>query len=220
MSSTRRPPRDFLFLTLAALFFGTPIALLRSSPELVGPAWRAQLDQVYHGVEREHALAEQAAVSTRGQVLSAKRHLVEAYFHAACGGQTESAAEGWGNALDYLPGSPCGRCMTSGTNRANWTVKVSRRDVDKAFAGLAGGSVDGVKIRARTASKRVKSVELSSGKKKKVITGADFRRLLGWSVVWSTQIDKITLKGDTLTVVGRGSGHGVGMCQWGARLNE
>ncbi len=175
------------------------------------------LDQVYHGVEREHALAEEAAASTRGQVLSARRHLVEAYFHAACGGQTESAAEGWGSPLDYLPGSPCGRCMTSGSNRANWTVKVSRRDLDKAFAALAGGPVDGIKIRSRTASKRVKSVELSSGKKRKTITGADFRRLLGWSVVWSTQIDSITLKGDGLTVVGRGSGHGVGMCQWGAK---
>ncbi len=175
------------------------------------------LDQVYHGVEREHALAEQAATSTRGQVLSAKRHLVEAYFHAACGGNTESAAEGWGTALDYLPGSPCGRCMTSGTNRASWKVHVSRDAMNKSFSTLVGGPVDGVKIRARTASKRVKSVELTSGKKKKTITGADFRRFLGWSVVWSTQIDSIALKADGLTVVGRGSGHGVGMCQWGAK---
>ncbi|MCA9613736.1 MAG: TetR/AcrR family transcriptional regulator [Sandaracinus sp.] len=36
-------PRDLLFLTLAAVFFGTPVALLRGSPAAVGDAWRAQL---------------------------------------------------------------------------------------------------------------------------------------------------------------------------------
>ena len=37
-------PRELLFLTLAAVFFGTPIALLRVHPESVGEAWSAQLE--------------------------------------------------------------------------------------------------------------------------------------------------------------------------------
>jgi stage II sporulation protein D len=175
------------------------------------------LDQVYHGVEREHGLAEEAARTTRGLVLTSKRHLAQTYFHAACGGSTESALEGWGTSIDYLPGSPCGKCMSAGTNRANWRVSIKRKDLDKAFAGLAGGPISAVKIIARTDSKRVKKVELQSGKKRKVITGADFRRLLGWSVVWSTQIDSVTLTKTEFVVVGRGSGHGVGLCQWGAK---
>lgn len=175
------------------------------------------LDQVYHGVEREHALAEEAARTTRGLVLTWQRHLAQTYFHAACGGTTESALEGWGTGIDYLPGSPCGRCMTAGTNRAKWSVKVRRSDADKAFSKLVGGPLSEVRIASRTATGRVKQVELQSGKKKKVISGADFRRLLGWSVVWSTQIDRITLEKATLIVDGRGSGHGVGMCQWGAK---
>ena len=175
------------------------------------------LDQVYHGVEREHGLAEEAARTTRGLVLTSKRHLAQTYFHAACGGSTESALEGWGTSIDYLPGSPCGKCMSAGTNRANWRVSIKRKDLDKAFAGLAGGPISAVKIIARTDSKRVKKVELQSGKKRKVITGADFRRLLGWSVVWSTQIDSVTLTKTEFVVLGRGSGHGVGLCQWGAK---
>jgi stage II sporulation protein D len=175
------------------------------------------LDQVYHGVEREHALAEEAARTTRGLVLTWQRHLAQTYFHAACGGTTESALEGWGTGIDYLPGSPCGRCMTAGTNRAKWSVKVHRSDADKAFSKLVGGPLTDVRIVSRTATGRAKQVELQSGRKKKTISGADFRRLLGWSVVWSTQIDRITLDGSTLVVDGRGSGHGVGMCQWGAR---
>ncbi len=180
------------------------------------------LDQVYHGVEREHALASEAAQTTKGQVLTHERRLAQTYFHAACGGTTESAAEGWGTALPYLPGSSCGKCLTAGTNRASWSVRVKKADVDRVFKPLIA-SVDDVRIVSRTASSRVKKVELTSrqGKKtaKKVITGADFRRLIGWGVVWSTQIDSIAFdkKSGDLVVNGRGSGHGVGMCQWGAK---
>lgn len=61
------------------------------------------LDQVYAGVDREHPLARQAAQETRGLVLTSKRRLAQAYFHAACGDHTESAKEGWGTALPYCP---------------------------------------------------------------------------------------------------------------------
>jgi len=173
------------------------------------------LDQVYAGVGREHALADEAARTTRGLVLSSRRHLAQTYFHAACGGNTESAEEGWGSVIDYLPGSGCNHCGDA--NRAAWTVSVRRGDVDRAFKSLVGGPVTGIKVTARTASGRAKKLELASAKKKRTISGADFRRLLGWSVVWSTQIDKLTLNDKHLVVVGRGSGHGVGLCQWGAR---
>lgn len=174
------------------------------------------LDQVYGGMEREHALAEEAAASTRGMILSSERHLAQTYFHAACGGRTESAKEGWGTAIDYMPGSKCGFCTDAG--RASWTVKRSAVDVDKAFKKLVGGAVDEIRIVSKTATGRAKRVELKSGSRKKTITGADFRRLLGWSVVWSTQIDALRYsRRDGLVVEGRGSGHGVGMCQWGAR---
>ncbi len=173
------------------------------------------LDQVYAGVGREHALADEAARTTRGLVLSSKRHLAQTYFHAACGGSTESADEGWGSVIDYLPGSACNHCGDA--NRADWNAALRRSDVDKAFSSLVGGPVTAIKVTARTASGRVKKLELQSAKKKRSITGADFRRLLGWSVVWSTQIDKLTLTDKQLVVVGRGSGHGVGLCQWGAR---
>ncbi len=176
------------------------------------------LDQVYHGVEREHDVATEATQTTRGLVLSWQRHLAQTYFHAACGGTTESAQEGWGTAIAYLPGSRCDRCSTAGTNRATWTVKIRRSDVDKAFSKLVGGPLTELRITSRTASGRVKHIELRSGpKKKKTITGSDFRRLLGWSTVWSTAIDRLTFDRSTLVVEGRGSGHGIGMCQWGAK---
>ena len=96
-------------------------------------------------------------------------------------------------------------------------MKIARSDVDRAFARLVGAPVVGIKITATTATARAKTVEIRTAKKATLITGADFRRLLGWGVVWSTQIDKLELTATTLEIEGHGSGHGVGLCQWGAR---
>ncbi|MBM4279828.1 MAG: SpoIID/LytB domain-containing protein [Deltaproteobacteria bacterium] len=173
------------------------------------------IDQVYGGIDREHALAIEAAASTRGVVLTWQRRLVNAYFHAACGGVTESALEGWGSAMDYLPGSSCERC--SDAARYRWRTRVARKTIDKAFARVLGGPVKSMKIVERTATGRTRRIRLEGHKRATTISGSDLRRLLGWSVVWSTMIDKFEWSAAGLVVEGRGSGHGVGLCQWGAR---
>jgi stage II sporulation protein D len=173
------------------------------------------IDQVYGGIDREHDLAHTAATSTRGVVLTWQRRLANAYFHAACGGRTESAADGWGSTMDYLPGSRCTDCSTAA--RAKWRARVSRRDIDRAFARVLGASVQKMSIVERTASGRVRRIQLEHGKRSRTISGSDLRRLLGWSVVWSTLIDRFEFGPGGLVVEGRGSGHGVGLCQWGAR---
>ncbi|HEY4221314.1 MAG TPA: SpoIID/LytB domain-containing protein, partial [Myxococcota bacterium] len=172
------------------------------------------LDQVYGGVEREHALAQQAADETRGVVLSSKRHLAQAYFHASCGGHTESALEGWGTPLSYLPGSPCGFCNAG--EHATWSARFTRADVDKAVASVLREPLTSIAIAARSKTGRVTSVNLVGKSKHALVTGADLRKLLGYNKLWSTLISKLELDSDALVVEGRGSGHGVGMCQWGA----
>lgn len=173
------------------------------------------LDQVYHGVEREHALAHQAAQETAGQVLTFRHVVAQAYFHASCGDRTESAREGWGTELPYLPGSQCGMCKLA--TRYGWSARIARADVERALKPLLGESVVSLSITRKTASGRAKDVQLVGKTKKRTITAADLRRLLGYSTLWSTFIDKLELNGDALVAHGKGSGHGVGLCQWGAR---
>ena len=173
------------------------------------------LDQVYAGVDREHPLAIQAAAQTKGLVLTSKRHVAQAYFHAACGDRTESALEGWGTALPYLPGSKCGKCTAA--NRHAWTAHIKRADVDKAFRGLLGEAVQSLAVTAKTKTGRTKTVLVTGKTKSKLITGADLRRLLGYTTVWSTWIDAMSFEGPALVIKGKGTGHGIGMCQWGAR---
>ncbi len=173
------------------------------------------LDQVYGGVEREHALAIDATVSTRGLVMTYQHRVVQAYFHASCGDHTESARDGWGTALAYLPGSVCGACNAA--NRSRWSASIKRAAVDKALASVLGEPVTTLSIVARTATGRARFVEVVGAHHKKTITGADLRRLLGATKLWSTSIDRLEFDGDHLVVTGKGAGHGVGLCQWGAR---
>jgi stage II sporulation protein D len=173
------------------------------------------LDQVYAGVDREHAVAREAVALTRGLVLTAQRHAVQAYFHAACGGRTESAWDGWGSSLPYLPGSQCGACTAAA--RYQWTARIDRDDVDRAFARVLGEHVTSIEVSTKTKTGRAKTVLVKGASRARTVTGPDARRLLGPSTVWSTWIDAMSFQGDALVVRGKGTGHGVGMCQWGAR---
>jgi stage II sporulation protein D len=49
-------------------------------------------------------------------------------------------------------------------------------------------------------------------------TPKNFRAALGARIVRSTFVRTAELAGDALRVSGTGRGHGVGMCQWGARV--
>jgi stage II sporulation protein D len=173
------------------------------------------LDQVYGGVQREHPLARQAVQETRGLVLSSKRSLAQAYFHASCGDATESAKEGWGTALPYLPGSACGFCKLA--TRYGWTARFTRAQLDAALQKLLGEPVVSLAVAARTPSGRAKSIDVAGARNKKRIAAADLRRLLGYNTLWSTFISSVAWEKETLVIKGKGSGHGVGMCQWGAR---
>ena len=173
------------------------------------------LDQVYHGAQREHDDAHRAVADTYGMLLVHGRRPVQAYFHSSCGGHTESAAEGWGTPLPYLPGSPCGFCDIA--TRFRWKAHVSKKDLDAAFRPLLGEPVEDIRVLSKTKTDRLKTLEVRGNKAKRRIAGADLRRLCGYNRVWSTLVSRLDVRGDGLHVDGRGAGHGVGMCQWGAR---
>ena len=50
----------------------------------------------------------------------------------------------------------------------------------------------------------------------KAIMATELRRILGYSNLKSTWFE-VELKGSEITFRGKGYGHGVGMCQWGAK---
>ena len=66
-------------------------------------------------------------------------------------------------------------------------------------------------------SKRVKTLKFVTASGTKTIRADKFRTALGAIKVKSTFFG-VARKGDGILLTGRGFGHGVGMCQWGAKL--
>jgi stage II sporulation protein D len=169
--------------------------------------------QVYKGAAAADPRAVAAAEATHGEVLTSDHEPIDAFFHAACGGRTETGAAALGRERTYLPSVPCDRC--AGTPLDRWTRRFSGEELSRA---LGVGRVRGVKVAERTESGRAARVEVAAGRAGSPpvsIGGADFRQRLGWSKLPSLAFDVRAARG-TFTFEGRGAGHGAGMCQWGA----
>lgn len=167
------------------------------------------LDQVYRA-GRPDPRARAAADATAGEVLVHEHAPVEAYFHSTCGGRTERGAPALGRDLPYLASVSCGRCQES--PRYRWTARVPAAEVGRAI-GLAGPP-SAVRVVARTASGRAERLQ-ASGHGRAALSAVELRQRLGFERLPSLAFD-VRVAGGTVIFEGRGSGHGAGLCQWGA----
>ncbi|MDQ3264892.1 MAG: SpoIID/LytB domain-containing protein [Myxococcota bacterium] len=164
------------------------------------------LHQVYGGLAREDARTRAAVEATRGQVLTYDLAPIEAYFHASCGGKTESGLQALGRPLPYLRPVACG-CGALASS--HWNLTLPREELATLFPGASGLTPDGL-----TATGRVRRVQLGG-----VETDAvRFRAKVGYSRVRSLAFEVVSSDQRAFHLRGRGSGHGAGMCQWGAKL--
>jgi stage II sporulation protein D len=164
------------------------------------------LHQVYGGVNSEDPRTHAAVEATRGQVLTYELAPIEAYFHASCGGRTESGQAALQRDLPYLQpvDCPCGKLPAS-----RWSATVTEGELQAALEG----SPEGLRIAGRTATRRVTRVSTADGT---TLDGVRFRQRLGYTKLKSLDFEvEKTAHGYHFT--GRGYGHGAGLCQWGAK---
>ncbi len=164
------------------------------------------ISQVYKGLDAEDSRTRDAVESTRGLVMTWQLQPIEAYFHASCGGRTESGLDALGRDLPYLQpvDCPCARLPTS-----HWTLKLDQSDL-KLLGGVKGA---GLKVQGRSPTGRARRVELGSHS----IDAVTFRQQLGYMKLKSLSFE-IAKGKDGFTLEGQGFGHGAGLCQWGARV--
>ncbi len=168
------------------------------------------MDQVYHGAQREHKLAKQAVLETAGQVLTYESKPAHAYFHAACGGHTASSDEVFGSNEPYLQGVACSYCRGAPTYK--WSYELARSELDKKL----GAKIKNLESFGETDSGRVKNFRFKSQPQLGDMKATDFRKILGYNNFRSTLVTQHSLGAHQAEFAGRGHGHGVGMCQWGA----
>lgn len=174
--------------------------------------------QVYKGAGAETAATTKAVVETAGEVVTYGGKPIDAVFHASGGGYTENSENVWGTTVPYLKGVP-------ETMKADaWTKTFTLDTFNKTLAGASpqAGKIKNVKLSRlkkgpvkasdRGISGRVKLVEVVGSKGKATITGERMQGLFGLP---STMFD-IRQSKKNIIITGYGSGHGLGLSQWGA----
>jgi stage II sporulation protein D len=174
-------------------------------------------DQEFVGIagdERVRAAVRDAIASTRGLVLHDGAKPLRTWYHSICGGHTCAAAP----VFKVPPSAPlsgveCTDCV--GTKYYRWTATLPGPKVVKA-AGLTG-ALQEFRLLETTPEGRALWIEIRAGGKSARVHAAEFRLAVGPSLLRSVWVDSAQVSGPDLVVTGRGWGHGVGLCQWGAK---
>jgi stage II sporulation protein D len=197
-------------------------------------------DQVYGGVDAEHAASDEAVRATRGLVLRYGGAVVNAPYSSTCGGHTAAARELWGGGgtvepylqgvSDRVPGTDRAYCEAGGRFRwsRDWDAsalqsvleRYLRRYAGAAEAGGAGAPVGAIRalgIVERGASGRVLRLAVTTDAGRFVLRGNDIRfavRSLGGEILPSTyfSVDAVAgSDGRLARVTLRGNGNGHGV---------
>jgi len=174
------------------------------------------LDQVYGGAQNEDFRARYAVDETQGMVLFYDGEIVKPYYFSTCGGATEDAANVWGESKPYLSSVKCNFCKDSPAYK--WTKSLSLNTIKNKLSaeGYKIGEIAKIIILGRTRSGRVLKLSIADSRGSVKLNGVDFRRIMGYNVIKSTSFE-VKVNGGEAIFSGRGSGHGVGLCQWGAK---
>ena len=172
------------------------------------------MDQVYLGA-RGGDRARRAVEETKGEVLKYHGELFKSFFSSSCGGMTESAINVWGE-KGRFPLIKDRYCERSPNN--TWTYSVPRQELSARLnsAGFAVGRIESVQVERRDKNPRAATLVIGTGGQTLFLQGSDFRKAMGFDKIKSTWFDA-RLEGERVTFSGHGYGHGVGMCQWGAK---
>ena len=175
--------------------------------------------QVYEGMSAEMRTTTEAVNNTRGEVLFYKGAIIDALFHTDSGGMTESSENVWGSSVPYLRAVTETQMQTQPWNRsisiASFVQKIEAdgkilgtlREIRLSPLIIGKGSED------RTPSGRVRSMEFIGSKGRVILSGNDLRSMFSLpSTLFHVGYGK-----SEIIFNGYGSGHGLGLSQWGAK---
>ncbi|PIU20370.1 MAG: hypothetical protein COT18_02585 [Elusimicrobia bacterium CG08_land_8_20_14_0_20_59_10] len=174
--------------------------------------------QVYKGYDGVNPRIKEAVDSTRGEVLRYKRKLITAFFHSCCGGHTAGVNSAWGEGVTKpLSGVKDPYC--AGSSHSRWKYFVTSKDL-LAFLQKRGSTalkLKGIKPHSKGRSGRIITFRVSTDRGSETALVKEMRAHFGSNKFRSTYITKVTPVRGGYEFSGRGWGHGVGMCQEGAK---
>ena len=198
-------------------------------------------DQVYGGVDAEKPQSDSAIVTTADVVVLYNGQPITTPYHSTCGGSTAAVTEVWYNqsdepylrpVSDQIPGTSNYYCDPS--PRFSWTQSFDgaglRAVMEKYLSAYTNapksglGRITDIREQGRTPSGRVAALIVETESGSYTLRGNDIRFVLRSgtnnatlnSTFFTFTEQKSGGEVSNLSINGRGYGHGIGMCQWGA----
>lgn len=179
-----------------------------------------EANQMYVGQIRDKPRYREAAEATAGEILTWSNQLILAVFSSTCGGMTANNTDVWGGENHPYLRSQNDTRICSVSPHFSWEYELKKVTLDSLLKERYGFRFRDKEIETDQTG-RIQQIELidRSGDILR-FSGNEFRlyinRHAGPLAVRSTKF-KWTEHGDTISFEGNGLGHGVGLCQWGAR---
>lgn len=179
--------------------------------------------QMYGGLERHTDWAEKLVDETRGMFLVYNTKLVRTFYSSACGGHTEPAWEVLGEETEKMPplaGTKCDYCQRRALYRWKDPVLIPKKEiVEKCLPkDLQDKRIKAVEVTKTLPGGHALEVSVTLENSSRVVrlhATNDFKRAVS-AKLRSTLWDRIEDRGDSISIIGRGYGHGAGLCQIGA----
>ncbi|SHM62097.1 stage II sporulation protein D [Fibrobacter sp. UWB7] len=188
-------------------------------------------DQVYKGLHSATELTDKAVRETEGVVMTYNGEFITAYYHSTCGGETEGVVT-WGrpdhpylkNKPDLRPdGTPW--CRES--SYSEWTREFTEDELRDLFQINAKeakanvpsfSSIKSMHIQDTLKSGRIHTLVIETNNGSFTAKADKIRWLFkrGGTILPSSFF-RIHKNGNEWILKGKGFGHGVGLCQMGAR---
>lgn len=192
--------------TAAPLCDSTHCQAYRSQDELSalkGESWK----------ENGGKKIKEAVNSTAGEMIYYEHELIsQALFHSSSGGRTENSEDVFVSTVPYLRSvdSPFEDEATHKNEQTVMSVSSFSSAVKRAFPDKNFGSITAknIKITENSAGGRVIKMQIGDAS----LSGRDIRSTMGLASADFI----ISMDSDTITFTSNGSGHGVGLSQYGA----
>jgi stage II sporulation protein D len=180
--------------------------------------------QVYGGLSAVTSRSRALVEATRGEVVFFEDSILPAYYSSTCGGTTAKASDAFGGDSP----APVDRCLVCGYCSSSpyykWRAVFSADEVKRRLEIPQNLRRFEIGITAWDSMRRAKEISVMDPKKGvlRKLSADAFRRILNEDKplkkrILSTLIDRIAIKKGTVVFEGRGWGHGVGLCQYGAQ---
>jgi stage II sporulation protein D len=175
--------------------------------------------QVYAGLDGEANTTQAATQATFGQVLTYQGKIIESVFHSASGGHTENSEDVWMRVVPYLRGVPD---FDQSAPVFQWNLMLTESQLRQRIPGI--GDIISMTPVKTTPTGRVRTLRIQGSRGSLLMKGSDVRRTLGLKSTHFTAKPEFApvagVKGANRPIgfqlVGQGSGHGLGLSQWGS----